>query len=105
MTRLKYRSKDPNGLKRGAGYYYLRGGMRVGGFTLPSGKIINGPYYSKYSKKRDKNKVKGVSGSNIHPIGIPKKAASEFAHISDGILTKKILRWKQNDWKRVKRVS
>ena len=103
MTRLKYRSKDPNGLKRGAGYYYLRGGMRVGGFTLPSGKIINGPYYSKYSKKRDTARLS--QGWKINKIGIPKKAASEFAHISDGILTKKILRWKQNDWKRVKRVS
>lgn len=92
VTRLKYKAKDPNGLKRGPGFYYLRGGVRSGKFTLPGGMVIKGAYYSKYSKSRDRHKVKGVSGSARHPVGIPKKAASEYAHISDGILTKKILR-------------
>ena len=90
VTRLKYEQKDPNGLGRGSGYYYLRGGLRKDFFKLPSGRVIGGPYYSKYSKKRDRKKKSQGWRTNI--IGIPKKVANEYAHVSDGDLRKKILR-------------
>ena len=90
VTRLKYRTRDPNGLNRGPGYYYLRGGFRKEFFKLPSGRVIGGPYYSKYSQKRDRKKKS--QGWKTDIIGIPKEMANEFAHISDGDLKKKILR-------------
>jgi len=96
VTRLKRFQKDPNGLGRGPGLYYLRGGKRKDSknhtYTLPNGKIktIKGPYYSKYSKDIDRNtKAKGFKQD---PIGLPKKVANEYAHIGDGPLKDKILR-------------
>ena len=87
VTRLFYRSKDPNGLGRGAGYYYLRGGKHNGGFTLKSGKHVSGAYYSKYSKKRDRNRLS--KGWRTDKVGVPKKAASRYAHVTDGNLNRK----------------
>ena len=96
VTRLIKRKKDPNGLGRGPGLYYLRGGKRPGSnnhtYTMPNGRVktIKGPYYSKYSKTRDENILS--SGWKTNKIGIPKMIASEFAHISDGNLKNKIRR-------------
>jgi|AntAceMinimDraft_18_1070375.scaffolds.fasta_scaffold00701_15 hypothetical protein len=96
VTRLTQYKKDPNNLGRGAGFYYLRGGKRPTSenhtYILPTGqtKVITGPYYSKYSKERDKEYLS--DGFQINKIGIPTKIASEFAHISDGNLKNKI-RW------------
>jgi hypothetical protein len=90
VTRLVKHTKDPNDLGRGPGYYYLRGGVSPSSkshtYKMPNGtvKTINGPYYSKYSVKRDEAKLS--KGSEIHKIGIPKKIANEYAHITDGNL-------------------
>ncbi len=86
VTRLEYKSKDPNGLGRGAGYYYLRGGARAGKFTLVSGKSVTGPYYSKYSRSRDAARLS--KGWKIHKVGTPKKTATKYAHVTDGNLDK-----------------
>ena len=90
VTRLTRFSKDPNGLGRGSGYYYLRGGKRAGGFTLQSGTKVTGPYYSKYSQSRDTARLS--KGWEVDRIGIPKKVASKYAHVTDGNLTKRIRR-------------
>jgi hypothetical protein len=90
VTKLQSYKRDPNGLGRGPGLYYLRGGKTAGQFTLPSGKTVKGPYYSKYSQKRDSNRRS--EGWKTDVVGIPKNVASRFAHISDGNLTGK--RWR-----------
>jgi len=96
VTRLIRYKKDPNGLGRGPGYYYLRGGKRPNSknhtYTMPNGQVktIKGPYYSKYSKGRDSNRLS--DGWNVNKIGIPKNVASKFAHVSDGDLKKKVRR-------------
>jgi len=70
VTRLKFFSKDPNGLDRGKGYYYHRGKG----------------YYSKYDKERDANKKsKGYRVSNVG-----KPANSKFPQASDGWLKKNV---------------
>lgn len=86
VTKQKYYSRDPNGLGRGPGMYYLRGGKRSGSFTLPSGKTIDGPYYSKYCEDRDAARFS--SGSRKCPIGQPKELR-KFAHVGDGNLARK----------------
>ena len=90
VTRLIYRARDPNGLGRGPGYYYLRGGKRAGTFTLKSGKSVKGPYYSKYSSKRDTARLS--QGWKVNKVGVPKKTASKYAHVSDGNLKNKVRR-------------
>ena len=90
VTKLQRFKTDPNGQGRGPGLYYLRGGKTTGSFTLPSGKKFNGPYYSKYSRARDTNRLS--QGWETNKIGIPTKIASQFAHIGDGNLTGK--RWR-----------
>lgn len=83
-TEMKWRQKDPNGLGRGSGWYYLRGGKRSGKFTLPSGETFNGPYYSKYSREVDKQTAS--TGAKFHPVGVPKNLANKYAHVTDGQL-------------------
>lgn len=90
VTKLKQYQRDPNGLGRGPGLYYLRGGKTTGSFTLPSGKKINGPYYSKYSQKRDRARKSQDWETDV--VGIPKQTATAFAHIGDGNLKGK--RWR-----------
>ena len=90
VTRLIRFSKDPNGLGRGPGYYYLRGGKRAGNFTLKSGVKVTGPYYSKYSQTRDNARLS--TGWKIDRVGTPKKTAKKYAHVTDGELTKRIRR-------------
>lgn len=90
VSRLEHFRKDPNGLGRGPGKYYLRGGKRVGSFSLPSGTKVKGAYYSKYSSKRDTTKLS--KGWKVSKIGIPTKLASKFAHVTDGHLNKRIRR-------------
>lgn len=94
--RLEFRKRDPNDLGRGEGYYYLRGGKTPGSknhtYTMPNGKVkvIKGPYYSKYSKKRDANTKS--TGYKKHKTGIPTFMAKKYAHVSDGDLKKNIQR-------------
>lgn len=67
----------------------MRGGKTAASgfkFELPSGKVIKGPYYSKYSKSRDK--ATKSTGYNTHKIGMPARIASKYAHVSDGELRK-----------------
>jgi len=90
VTRLSRYPKDPNGLGRGPGYYYLRGGKTEGSFTLPSGITVKGAYYSKYSKSRDAARMS--DGYKIDKVGKPMKLASKYAHVSDGNLRSKIRR-------------
>ncbi len=90
VTRLTRFNKDPNGLDRGPGYYYLRGGMRAGSFTLPSGNKVKGPYYSKYSQGRDTARLS--TGWKVDRIGVPKKTATVYGHVTDGNLKKRIRR-------------
>lgn len=90
VTRLTYFRKDPNGLDRGAGYYYLRGGKRAGQFTLKSGNKVNGPYYSKYAKGRDNARLS--LGWKIDRIGLPKKVAKKYAHVTDGKILDRLWR-------------
>jgi len=96
VTRLKMYQRDPNGLGRGSGFYYLRGGKRKDSknhtYTLPNGQVktIKGPYYSKYSRELDKSVLS--DGWKTNKIGIPKDVASKFAHVSDGNLKKKVRR-------------
>jgi hypothetical protein len=63
---IKYFSKDPNGLNRGAGAYYLRG---------------HG-YYSKYSRTRDYKKLS--KNWKVDRVGLPK--STRIPQISDGRL-------------------
>lgn len=90
VTRLTRFSRDPNGLGRGPGLYYLRGGKRAGEFTLPSGKTVRGPYYSKYSQKRDTSRLS--TGWRVDKIGLPKKVAQRYAHVTDGQLNQRVRR-------------
>ena len=96
VTRLIRRTRDPNGLGRGPGFYYLRGGKRPSSknhtYKLANGQVktITGPYYSKYSQKRDTQRLS--NGWQVNKIGVPKNIASKFAHVSDGNLIKKIRR-------------
>lgn len=96
VTKLQYRETDPNGLGRGEGYYYLRGGKNPGSknhtYTLPNGqtKTITGPYYSKYSKSRDEARLS--KGWQVNKIGVPKKTANKYGHVTDGQLQKRIRR-------------
>ena len=90
VTRLFRFSKDPNGLGRGAGYYYLRGGKRAGSFTLPSGNKVKGPYYSKYSQSRDTARLS--TGWKVDRVGIPTATAKKYGHVTDGQLQKRIRR-------------
>lgn len=62
---IKYFGKDPNGLGRGSGAYYLRGKG----------------YYSKYDVGRDKKKRS--KGYNIDPVGF--KLLSSGKHIKSHI--------------------
>ena len=87
-TRLIYYKRDPNGLGRGSGYYYLRAGKAAGGFTLPSGNSVTGAYYSKYSRSRDNARLS--KGWKIHKVGTPKKIATKYAHVTDGNLNKRM---------------
>lgn len=80
---IKY-AVDPNGLGRGAGYYYLRGGKRDGSFTLPSGRVVKGAYYSKYDVDRDHNIYS--SGYKVDKVGIPKEDVFAYGHTTDGNL-------------------
>jgi len=88
-SKQRFLRKDPNGLGRGSGRYYLRGGKTKESnhsFTLPSGKVIKGPYYSKYSESIDKaTKSKGYKN---HKVGMPKKAKTNLAHVTDGNIFK-----------------
>lgn len=95
VTKLTQFKTDPNGLGRGAGLYYLRGGVsspykisRDGKRVKPKG-YTSGRYYSKYCPERDENKLS--DGWRTHKIGTPKKTADKYAHVSDGDLTRK--RW------------
>lgn len=90
VTRLTRFARDPNGLGRGSGFYYLRGGKRAGSYTLPSGVEVKGPYYSKYSKDRDTARLS--KGWEIDKIGVPPKVANKYGHVTDGKLNKNI-RW------------
>ena len=90
VTRLTRFRSDPNKLGRGEGYYYLRGGKRAGSFTLKSGVSVQGPYYSKYSQKRDTAKLS--KGWKTHKVGVPKKVATKYAHVTDGFLNQRINR-------------
>lgn len=63
---IKYFSKDPNNMGRGAGVYYLRGhGI-----------------YSKYSRERDKKKKS--KGWQVDIVGLPKK--TRIPQVGDGKL-------------------
>jgi hypothetical protein len=75
---------DPNGLGRGAGYYYLRGGKRDGNYTLPSGRVVKGPYYSKYDVDRDHNIYS--RGHKVDKVGVPKEDVFAYGHTTDGNL-------------------
>ena len=90
VTTQVYRHKDPNGLGRGAGYYYLRGGKRAGSFTLPSGVTVKGAYYSKYNKKLDRERKS--TGWKVDRVGTPPKLTRRFAHVSDGHLMDRVRR-------------
>jgi len=96
VTQQKYYSRDPNGLGRGPGYYYLRGGKRPGSkkhtYTMPSGQVktITGPYYSKYSKRRDEERLS--KGHSTHNIGTPEKISKKFGHVTDGRITERLRR-------------
>lgn len=90
VSKLEYFVKDPNGLKRGKGYYYLRGGKHAGKFVLKSGLKVKGAYYSKYSAKRDTAKLS--TGWRVNKIGTPPKVAKKYAHVTDGVLTKRVRR-------------
>lgn len=89
-TPQKFFQRDPNGLGRGPGYYYLRGGKRKGSkdhmYVMPDGNIktITGPYYSKYNSKRDENRLS--KGHQINKIGMPSSVARRYAHVTDGDL-------------------
>lgn len=63
-TPIKYFSKDPNNLGRGAGVYYHRGHN----------------YFSKYSRTRDAHRLS--KGWRTDPVGVPR--ATRFPHIGDG---------------------
>jgi len=90
VTRLTQFKTDPNGLGRGPGYYYLRGGKRAGKFELKSGNKVNGPYYSKYSQSRDTARLS--TGWKIDRVGSPKAVAKKFAHVTDGKLNERVRR-------------
>ena len=90
VTRLQYYTRDPNGLGRGKGYYYLRGGKRANSFTLKSGNKVQGPYYSKYSQTRDTARL--ATGWQVDRIGTPKAVAKKYAHVADGDLPKRVRR-------------
>ena len=96
VTRLTFRKTDPNGLGRGEGYYYLRGGKRPDSknhtYKMPDGtiKTIKGPYYSKYSKETVKKTLS--TGWRNNKIGIPNKLANVYGHVTDGELKKRIRR-------------
>ena len=96
VTRLEQKARDPNGLGRGPGLYYLRGGKKTGSkqhtYTMTTGqvKVIKGSYYSKYSKERDFNRLS--DGWAVNKVGLPPKIASKYAHVSDGNLKKKYRR-------------
>ena len=100
VTKISFYRRDPNGLNRGPGYYYLRGGKysgvaHCGQLTYRYGKdyktsVDGKAYFSKYNKETDRNRVS--KGYKVNKIGIPQKIANKFAHISDGNLTKKINR-------------
>lgn len=88
-TRLKRFSSDPNGLGRGPGFYYLRGGKSApykitrdkNTRVKPKG-YISGPYYSKYSADIDESTVS--RGYAQHKVGAPPRVADRYAHITDG---------------------
>lgn len=87
-TKLVRFQNDPNGLGRGAGLYYLRGGKSTpykinrGNKRVKPKGYSKGPYYSKYSPEIDAATVsRGYAQS---PIGIPPKVASKYAHVTDG---------------------
>lgn len=96
VTRLQRFSRDPNGLGRGAGLYYLRGGKRKDSknhtYTMPNGEVktIKGPYYSKYSKDRDR--ATKSTGWRQNLVGRPPKLANKFAHVTDGDISKRYRR-------------
>lgn len=83
-SRMKQYSRDPNGLGRGPGYYYLRGGSRSGSYTLPSGRTVKGPYYSKYDVDRDRNIYS--SGHKVDKVGVPVEDVFAYGHTTDGNL-------------------
>lgn len=93
-TKLKFFTRDPNGLNRGSGLYYLRGGKSSPYLiSRPNSKdkrpkgYASGPYYSKYSQSRDK--AKKSRGYDIDPVGIPRNVAKNYAHLTDGNLNKR----------------
>ena len=89
VSPIRRRSKDPNGLDRGPGLYYLRGGKHKGSFTLPrSGVTVKGAYYSKYTKEADF--AKKSNGWEQNRIGAPSKVANVYGHATDGDLGKKL---------------
>ena len=65
---LRYFKRDPNGLRRGEGVYYLRGKG----------------YYSKYSIGRDRKIL--AKGHKISKVGVPTR--SKILHTSDGRLSR-----------------
>jgi hypothetical protein len=91
VTGQLFYSKDPNGLGRGPGFYYLRGGRHDNGFTLKSGKTVKGPYYSKYSVVRDVNRLS--DDWKTDKVGVPKTVAKKYAHVTDGDLKRKSIRY------------
>jgi hypothetical protein len=88
VQKQKFFNRDPNGLGRGSGYYYARGGVRDGYYVLPSGKRIKGTYFSKYEESRDVNRKS--QDWRIDNVGIPKNNFFKaYRHIGDGDLRKK----------------
>ena len=93
-TKLKYYARDPNGLGRGSGIYYLRGGS-VTPYRISRKNSINkkpknysgGAYYSKYTESIDK--ARKSKGYEVDPVGMPKNVAKNYAHLTDGNLNKR----------------
>jgi len=93
-TKLTFYNRDPNGLGRGPGLYYLRGGKRTpykivrkdSANKKPKG-YSGGAYYSKYTESIDK--ARKSKGYDVHPVGVPKNVAKNYAHLTDGKLNRK----------------